>query len=292
MAKDTKKPGVNIPKSSSGSTSGSTPKTNGQGVTGELHNELESIRHRDPLQEGMLSFVDFLERNKSAVAGFLLVALIGGIGYVGWDLLAARREKSAQEAFYVVEKPFTDKRDKYDQAKYAALGGGKLDEMIKAGTAVKASDDLTKDFGVLVDDLETFAKKNSGTTAGIQAAMMAAETRIQYKQPDRALATLEDAVKATKSNTMIGGLARMSTGNALANAGKCDQALKSWEEVLSAKDISFLHSEAALRAGLCLEKSGDKAKAIEMYRKASAESERSTSAQTARTLLRALELGT
>lgn len=290
MAKDTKKPGPGAPQSQS--TSKAPVKVPSKDLTGELHDEIESIRHRDPLQEGMLSFVDFLEQNKTLVASLVLIALIGGSGYVGWEMLSERREKSAQEAFYVVEKPFIDKRDKYDQAKYAALGGGKLDEMIKAGTAVKASNDLTKDFGTLVDDLENFAKKNSGTTAAIQAALMAAETRIQYKQLEQAIATLESTVKATKPNTLIGGLARMATGNAFASSGKCDQALKTWEEVLGAKDLAYLHSEAALRAGLCLEKSGDKPKAIEMYRKASAESEKSASAQTARTLLRALELGT
>ena len=285
MAKDTKKPGVTP-------TNKTAPATTNTSAETELHKELESIRNRDVLQEGMLSFVEFLEQNKMLVSGLVVIALLAGVGVVGWDFINERREKSAQEAFYTVEKPFSDKRDKYDQAKYAALGGGKLDELVKAGTAVVASGDLTKDFGTLVDDLESFATKNASTTAGVQAALMAAETRIQYKQPEKALSALETSVKATKANSLIGALARMATGNALATAGKCDQALKSWEEVIAAKDLSFLHGEAALRAGLCLEKAGDKPKAIEMYRKASSESEKSSSAQTARTLLRALELGT
>lgn len=257
-----------------------------------LHNELESIRERDFLQEGMLSFVSFLEENKAIVSGFIAIAVLAGLGMVGWDLIASRREKSAQEAFYAVEKNYSSKREKFDQAKFAALSGAKVEDMIKQGTAMHASGDVAKDYGSTIDELESFAKDHKGTTAGVQASLLAAETRLQYKQPEQALSTLETSVQATKANSLLGALARMAAGNASAAAGKCDQALKSWEEVLAAKDLGFLHSEAALRAGLCLEKSGDKTKAIEMYRKASSESERSTSAQTARSLLRALELGT
>lgn len=279
MANDTKTPGPSAP---------ANPPANET----ELHRELQSIRERDFLQEGMLSFVEFLEANKAAVAGLLGIALLSGVGAIGWSFFSERQEKSAQEAFYAIEKAYSDKRDKFDQAKFGALSGADMADLVKSGAAVKASGELAQDYGTLVEDLEAFAAKNKGTTAAVQASLLAAETRIQYKQPDQALATLETSVNATKANTLVGALARMAQGNALASAGQCDKALKTWEEVLAAKDLGFLHSEAALRAGLCLEQAGDKPKAIEMYRKASSDSEKSTSAQTARTLLRALELGT
>lgn len=285
MAKDKKRPGSPI----SNSPSKVTPTA---GSETELHKELEAIRERDFLQEGMLSFVEFLEANKGLVAGLVVIAALAGVGVVGWEFFSERKEISAQESFYSVEKTYSEKREKFDQAKYGALTGGKVDEMIKAGTAVRASGDLAKDYGTTIEELEAFASEHKGTTAGVQASLLAAETRIQYQQPDQAAASLDTAVKSTKANSLVGGLARMAQGNAQAVGGHCDQALKSWEEVLAAKDIAFLHSEAALRSGLCLEKAGDKPKAIEMYRKASGESEKSTSAQTAKTLLRALELGT
>lgn len=267
------------------------------GASSSVAAELESLPTRDVLQNAMLSFVDALEKNKAIVSGVVLLAMLGGLGYVGWDLYSVKKEKSAQEALYEVEKPFSDRREKYDQAKFAALSAAagqdvKVADLVKAGTAVIASGDLTKDYGNLIDDLEAFAKRYVGTAAGVQAALMAAETRLQYQQADQALATLEVSVQGTKANTLIGALSRMAIGNAQAASGKCDLALKSWESVLASKEQAFLHSEAALRAGLCLEKSGDKAKAQEMYRKASSESEKSSAAQTARSLLRALELGT
>ena len=289
MAKDTK---IDPKKTSTSSNSPATTPANSkdplQGVSTELH----SIRNRDFLQEAMMNFVDWMERNKAIVAGVVALAILAGAGVVGWDLISERKEKTAQESFYAVEKLYSERRQKFDQAKFGALSGAKVEDLIKAGTAARPSGDLAKDYGTVIDELESFANDNKGTTASVQASLLAAETRIEYKQADQALKTLETSVQATRANSLVGALARMATGNAQAASGKCDLALKSWEEVLSAKDLGFLHSEAALRAGLCLEKSGDKPKAIEMYRKASAESEKSTSAQTARSLLRALELGT
>ena len=283
MAKDTK---IDPKKTGTPATTHSSDPL--QGVSTELH----SIRNRDFLQEAMMNTVDWMEQNKGVVAAVVLVAVLAGVGVVSWDLLSERKEKKAQESFYAVEKEYSAKREKFDQAKFGALSGAKIEDLVKAGTAAVPSGDIAKDYGTVIDQLESFAVDNKGTTASVQASLLAAETRIEYKRSEQALKTLETSVQATKANSLVGALARMATGNAQAASGKCDLALKSWEEVLGAKDLAFLHSEAALRAGLCLEKSGDKPKAIEMYRKASAESEKSTSAQTARSLLRALELGT
>lgn len=256
-----------------------------------ISGEIQAIRNRDSLQEMMLTFVEMLERNKVLVAGVAGLALAIGLGTVGWGLLSERKEKSAQEAFYGIEKQYSTKREKFDQAKFGALTGAKVDELVKAGAAAHASGDLSKDYGTTVEELESFAQDHKGTAAAVQASLLAAETRIEYKQPEQAAKSLESALTSTKANSLLGALVRMAAGNAQAMAGQCDQALKAWDQVLAAKDLGFLHAEAALRSGLCLEKVGDKPKAIEMYRKASSEGDKSTSSQTARSLLRALEIG-
>lgn len=247
--------------------------------------ELSSISQRDFLQDAALSVVEFLAKHKIFVGAFVLLGVIGFSGWTAMDALRSRSELKAQTALFDLEKKYSEKKEQFDQARFAELAGQKQEGL------TKPSGDLAKDFGSLIDDLEAFAKNNPGTAAGAQAAMMAAETRIAYNQADRASETLNAIAKDTKTSTLVGALMRMATGNTLASAGKCDQAVKAWEDILSTKSAAFLHGEAALRAGMCLEKSGDKAKATEMYRKASAESERSSTAQTAKALLRAIEMG-
>lgn len=257
-----------------------------QVVPDGLAKELEAISDRDFLQDSVLGLVEAMAKHKTIVIAVVAAIAVGGIGYAANGALKSRAELKAQNAFFPLEKSYTEKREKFDQAKFADLTGQ------KAEGAVKASGDLAKDYGTLVEELEAFAKAHAGTAAGVQAAMIAAETRLAYNQAELAGSTLDSLVKETKSTSLMGALVRMANGNAWAQAGKCDQAVKAWEQVLATKEISFLHGEAALRSGLCLEKSGDKTKAAEMYRKASGESERSSASQTAKALLRAIEMGT
>lgn len=265
----------------------SNQKSSGKPVLPDgLAKELEAISDRDFLQDSVLGLVEKLTKYKAIVFAIIAAVAVGGIGYAANGALKSRSELKAQNAFFPIEKSYTEKRERFDQAKFADLTGQ------KAEGAIKASGDLAKDYGTLVEELETFAKAHAGTAAGVQAAMLAAETRMSYNQAELAGSILDSLVMETKSTNLMGGLVRMANGNAWAQAGKCDQAVKAWEQVLAAKEISFLHGEAALRSGLCLEKSGDKAKAAEMYRKASGESERSSASQTAKALLRAIEMGT
>ena len=247
--------------------------------------ELKSLPQRDFLQESALGFIEALAKHKAIVGGVFLLGILGFVGWTAMDAVRSRSELKAQNALFAIEKQYSEKKEQFDQARFAELAGQKQDGL------TKSSGDLTKDYGTLIDDLEAFAKGHSNTAAGAQAAMMAAETRIAYNQADRASEALEAVAKGTKTSTLVGALTRMAAGNTLAAAGKCDQAIKAWEEILATKAATFLHGEAALRSGLCLEKSGDKAKATEMYRKASADSERSSTAQTAKALLRAIEMG-
>ena len=247
--------------------------------------ELQSIAHRDFLQESALSAIEFLAKHKAIVGGVVLIGVLGFVGWTAADSIRTRGELKAQTAFFTLEKQYSEKKEQFDQARFAELAGQKQEGL------TKPSGDLAKDYGSLIDDLEAFAKSHAGTAAGAQAAMMAAETRIAYNQADRASDALQAVAKGTKTSTLVGALTRMAAGNTLAAAGKCEEAVKAWEEILSTKAATFLHGEAALRSGMCLEKSGDKAKATEMYRKASADSERSSIAQTAKALLRALEMG-
>lgn len=284
------------PPTKSPNRSGSMPDKNSSGAShedglaSELQGELQAISDRDFLQDTVLGLVETLAKHKTIVMAAVAAIAVGGIAYVANGALKSRAEMTAQNAFFPLEKSYTEKREKFDQAKFAELSGQKADP--KTDSGVKATGDLAKDYGSLIEELEAFAKAHPGTAAGVQAAVLAAETRMSYNQAELAGSSLDPVLKDTKASSLMGALARMATGNAWAQAGKCDQAVKAWEEVLATKEISFLHGEAALRAGICLEKGGDKSKAAEMYRKATAESERSSASQTAKALLRAIEMGT
>lgn len=283
-----KTPNGKSSKSSVVSKSQPSPAQVHSGAVGAIATELDNIHHRDFFQELMHRSVDALERNLSAVLAVIGVLALAGAGWLGWGWIEARGEKAAQEKFYPLEKQYAEKRDGFERAKFAAQSKTPAD---KAAPAV-ATGDLAKDYGDLVDGLESFAKENAGSAAGVQAGLLASQTRLEYSQTDKAMETLKLLREKNSTGKLMGLLVRMAEGNALAANEKCADALSLWQQVLEQKSATFLHGEASLRAGICLESMGQKDRAIEMYKKASADGEQSATAQSAKSLLRRLEVGT
>ncbi len=266
------------------------------GAVGAIATELDNIHHRDFFQELMHRAVDGLERNLSIFLGIIGILSVAGAGWLGWGWLEARGEKAAQEKLYPLEKEYSAKRDGFERAKLGPLVNpdSKSAEKtpIEKAAAIVATGDLAKDYGGLVDNLEAFAKENSGSAAGVQAGLLASQTRLEYGQTEKALEVLKSLREKNPTGKMMGLLVRMAEGNALAASEKCNEALSLWQQILDQKSAKFLHGEAALRAGICLESVGQKSRAIEMYQKASTDGEQSTTAQSAKSLLRRLEVGT
>ena len=285
-----KTPNGKSSKSSVVSKSQPSPAQVHSGAVGAIATELDNIHHRDFFQELMHRSVDALERNLSAVLAIIGILALAGAGWMGWGWIEARTEKTAQENLYPLEKQYAERRDGFERAKFAALS--KAPDKTAPAAPVAATGDLAKDYGDLVDRLESFAKENTGSAAGVQAGLLASQTRLEYNQTDRALETLKLLREKNSTSKLMGLLVRMAEGNALAANEKCAEALSLWQQVLEQKTGAFLHGEASLRAGICLESMGQKDRAIEMYKKASAESQQSATAQSAKSLLRRLEVGT
>jgi tetratricopeptide (TPR) repeat protein len=241
--------------------------------------------------KGLPSFdvgFEFLEENAKIFVAIAIVAVLGAIAYLGFDFLKSRQEKSAQAAYYAVEAKFEKLKEGYERAKFQKA----MPNMAaKDGAPAKeATGNLEQDYGTLVSDVEKVATEHAGTAGGAQAAILASETYLSYKQADKAVAVAEAAAKNMNPDKVLGALTRVQWGNALAAKGDCNGAVGVWQQVLGSQKASYLHSDVSLRAGVCFETLGQNDKALEMYRKASAEGgDQSTTARTAKSFLRALE---
>jgi TolA-binding protein len=204
---------------------------------------------------------------------------------------SGRKEVKAQDAYYEVEAKYAKLKEGFDRAKYKAAMPQMAPKDEKSDDKA-ATGDLAKDYGSIVGDLEKVARDFAGTSAGAQAAILASDTFMTYQQPDKAAEIAQVATKAMDDRSMLAGLARMQLGAALATKGDCKEAVKVWGEVIANKSAAFLQGDASLRSGICFEALNEPQKAMEMYQKVSAEGPESSSATTAKGLLRALELKT
>jgi hypothetical protein len=114
---------------------------------------------------------------------------------------------------------------------------------------------------------------------------------MDYKNPDKAIEFAQIPATKLSNDHTLSHLGRILWGSALSVKGDCQQALSVWQPLLDNKAASFLTADVNLRMGTCLEKLGQNDRAAEAYRNA-AKGGDSPTAQSAKSLLRSLELKT
>lgn len=223
----------------------------------------------------------------------LAVALLGWGAYSFLKSQELKQEADAYSALYTIEKTYLERKSNFELGEM--LKTQKADDLgIPPEIAEKGkvkSGDIEKDFGDVILDLKSFAQSRKGTQAAALAGLWLMDIYASYNQWDQAGEALADLSAQTKSDSLIAGLLEMSTATALAEAGKCEEAVKHWDKILGNKAMAYLHGESALRAGLCLEKTGDFEGAAAKYRLASEKSVTGSNvASSADQFLRALEI--
>lgn len=262
-----------------------TPETS---TSGSVLPRIE-IKDADVVQSTLAGGLNWMEENSKIVVALIVIAILGAIGYAGLQWVGKRQERAAQEAYYASEAKFTKLKEGFDRAKFKAFMPPTAKEDPTAAKDVAASGDLTKDYGTTLTELEGVAKNYAGTAAGAQAGLLVAETYLTYKQPEKAIEVSQIAASKLKPTQTLQQLSQLMWGNALAAKGDCDGAIARWQDVLKNDKAQFLHPDASLRSGLCLEKMGRADAALEMYRKAASAGD-SAAGTTARGFLRALEV--
>lgn len=239
--------------------------------------------------------MSFLERNAKVVLALAIVAILAGLGYAGLQFVQSRQERVAQNAYYDAEKDYVKIRDGFDQARFRTLRPEVRPDAPQAEdarTSAPATGDLEKDYGSVLAKLEAVALEHKGTAGGAQAAILVAETYLNYNQPDKAVEFARIPAESLPAGHVLGTLAKTLLGNAMAAKNDCQGAVRVWQQVLDAKSATYLHPEVSLRSGLCYESLNQPDKAAEMYRKVIVDAADTTAGSTAKGLLRALEIKT
>jgi tetratricopeptide (TPR) repeat protein len=246
------------------------------------------VHNPDQIQKTLLDGVSWVQRNMKVLVAVGVVFVIAAVAHIVAHSFWDYQERKAQEAYYAAESKFTKLKEGFDRAKLQAMMPAGMGQ--SQATDKPATGNLEADFGALITEFEKVAREQAGTAAGAQAAIVAAETYLEYNQPEKAAEVAGIAVQKLNKKHLLNHLARIQLGSALAAKGDCQGAVTEWEKVLSNKQAAFLHAEAGLRSGMCFESMNQPEKAAEMYRKVTADNADSTAAGTAKGLLRAIEV--
>lgn len=169
---------------------------------------------------------------KMALATAIVVALL-----LGWALIAEQKHK---------------------QQVQAANALFQLKTILQADIAAKKYSEVGAKFADL-------AKKYSGTPAGFEAALSAADMYVEAKQYDQAIQQYSLAVdQATDGFTKT--LALYNRGVAQENSGKLQDALQSFDQAVKVTSGDSLKPELMMAQARAYESLGDAKKAVELYR--------------------------
>lgn len=190
----------------------------------------------DKINSGLEKAADWAHKNSKIVLGlFIALIVVGGVAAT----LSYKNKQEQGKSFAKLaplEKEFTNWKagQNPDPAQKPATPPAKVN-----------ADEL---FGKLVQ----FIEQNGDNKASQMAALMATELAYTLNKEAQVLELVDKKMKIG-GKSVIAGLTLMKKGDWLANADKCEDAVKTWQEVLSKKDWSYLHDFAHLKSGLCFE---------------------------------------
>ncbi len=254
----------------------------------------DDLKKPDAFLHTMETSVSFLEKYKILLGVTLGLLIVGTVVRLTFDHFQERTELKGADALYSVEAGFLKAREGFERAKMEAMAPTppKSDEKPedKKEPNVPATGDLEKDYGASVAGLEQVVKDHPNTGGGAQAALLLAEVYLEYKQPEKALPPLEKVESHLNKSGMLYGLVHMMHGTILATVNNCASAVQKWEAVVGNEASKHLHPDALLKSGICYESMKQNDKAMAAYQRLMSEYVDSTAAQTAKTLLRVLNL--
>ncbi len=250
----------------------------------------DDLKKPDVFLQTMETSVSFLEKYKVLLGVAVVLLVTGSFVRLAVDHFHEQTELKGADALYAVEAGYLKLREGFERAKMEAIAPipPKPDE--KKEPTVLATGDLTKDYGSSVSGLEQVVHDHPQTAGGAQAALLLSELYLEYKQPEKALPPLEKVSEHLNKKGMLYGLVHMMHGTVLATQGNCAAAVDQWQAVVSSEASQHLHPDALLKSGICYESLKQNDKAMAAYQRLMSEFVESTAAQTAKTLLRVLNL--
>lgn len=208
----------------------------------------QDLKSPDQVTQNLRSAFSWSVGHSKIVLAVLAVLVLGGLGYNGYQWNLEKAENNIQEDYYTIERDYVSKKEAFATGKPAAATG-----------------DLEKDFGTIVQKLETVIDRHPSSRAALMSSLLLSEIYTQYKQTDKGLAALK---KAAPRRDLLSIFVIDRLAGLLADQGDCKTAITTWDRALEIKSSHFLQADIKLKKGLCFESLNDKTQAQQMYTQA------------------------
>ncbi|OFZ31986.1 MAG: hypothetical protein A2622_12185 [Bdellovibrionales bacterium RIFCSPHIGHO2_01_FULL_40_29] len=195
-----------------------------------------------------------IQKQWKLILGVFGVILLVGAGIMIRTVMATTKEQKAQEKFFMIEKKYTD----YKEKKNAPPPDLKNTKAAPATTPEALALELTEVKG----QLEKFVTENPVSKATQMAALYFSEILKEEKNKELALSTLQKV--QTQDTGLVNTLVQQQIGQLLADSNKCQDAIDIWQKIVARKEASFLHNEVKIQQALCYQQLNNSQKAEEL----------------------------
>ncbi len=211
-------------------------------------------------------------RTHAKLTLFLSLAFLAvGIGYSIYQYFSEQAETAAQESFYKVELEYLKLQD-------SAKPKTEKNKPTPAPVVV--------DYEPVAQKFAAVISNHSSSRAALLAFLDYSEIKVKNKN-------YEDVIKSSEKlklgSDLLSALVLMEKGNAEANSKNCQQAITTWEKILSLKSSQSIYPEVHLQQALCYESLNNGIQAEANYNKVLAEAKDSAAAKSAEKYLRLLK---
>lgn len=228
----------------------------------------DELRRPDQLTALGLRLFQQLLQNQKLVFGVLGGLAVLGLASILWTKLAENKEVAVQEQFYAIEKTFLKKQDAFQKGETEKTGAAnkktdaaKGDAGDDAVVAQVASGDLSKDYGVEVEEWNKLIAAHPGSKGAAMAALEMGQLLVKYGKKEEALQLLAKVKNQQNSEGLLGAMVFHAYASMLADQGQCSEAVSVWENLEKRKAMGFMVEQAQYGRALCFESMGQAEKA-------------------------------
>lgn len=233
----------------------------------------DDVRSPDQVLKTLNQGFQWTQSHSQAVIAALVVFIVLGVGYSVYANMSERKEVEAQDSYSQIEKNYLEKKRGFEDADRAALRPPVKDAKDQPPTPAKASGNIEKDFGPEVSGFKQVIETHPSSRAAQMAALSLSEIYLNYKLVDDAAQVLNKVEPQSGGKNLISYIVLTQLGNVLSAKDDCKGAVDQWQKVLNRSEAAFLHDTLRLKSAFCYEKMNDTAKAEELYKKVSQNSQ-------------------
>ena len=219
---------------------------------------------------------NYVEKYWKVVLGVILVGVGGFSVVLGMKKAKANGEKEAFVQLYAITEIYETRKKEFDEAKAeeeakkaeaknpkAKKDDKKTAEKKEEPPKQKASGDMDKDYGDVVEKLQAYIQKTPDKKATAEAALTLSSIYSEYEEKEKAAEVVSKVADKWNQSDLISLVLNMRAGDLWSMVDKCDRAVTYWTKISGGKN--FLREDALLKSGLCQQKLGNLEKAKSLY---------------------------